>query len=67
LIGKSLEVAKKIAYKTTNYVHFCDLRNSAHIKKKKNAILEGFLEKKFRNFESCMNWGLAETCLGNSW
>jgi hypothetical protein len=36
LIGKSLEVAKKIAYKTTNYVHFCDLRNSAHIKKKKN-------------------------------
>jgi hypothetical protein len=34
LIGKRLEVAKKIAYKTTNYVHFCDLRNSAHIKKK---------------------------------
>jgi hypothetical protein len=38
LIGKSLEVAKKIAYKTTNYVHFCDLRNSAHIKKKEQKI-----------------------------
>ena len=30
-------------------------------------MLKGFLEKQFKKFKSCMNYGLTGICLKNSW
>jgi len=70
---KSLEGIKKLHTKqqimfifvTWEIQHMYKKKNKKNINQNRN--LERILREEIQKFRSCMNEGLAKTCLGNSW